>query len=67
MTDAKAEARKVKTAVHKFGVVHAFRDDEGRVHCVPGHSVELVGVYADGIGQADIAADLEFSEGARDG
>lgn len=58
MSETKAEAKRIMQAVHKHGVVHLFRADDGKAHVIPGYQVELIGVYREPVKQAYIEADL---------
>lgn len=59
MNETKAEAKRIKAQVHKHGVVHLFRADDGRTYPVPGYQVELIGVYREPVPQAFIEEDLQ--------
>jgi len=62
MTGAKKEAQRVMQQIYKHGVIHLYRGDDGKCYAVPGHSVELVGVYREPVPQAAIEDDLSYME-----
>ena len=62
MTDDTKALRKLASAIQTktagAGYVCLLRDAEGRAHLIPGHDVELVAVYGDGVRSSWIADDL---------
>jgi len=54
----RAMAAAIQTKTAGAGYVCLLRDAEGRAHLIPGHSVELVAVYGEGVKTAWIADDL---------
>ena len=62
MTDAKAQARKLKAQIQRHGVITVLIDDEGKAHALPGYSPLMVGTYDARITLTDLVADLEHTE-----
>lgn len=66
MTDDTKKLRRLASAIQTktagAGYVCLLRDAEGRAHLIPGHDVELVAVYGDGVKASWIADDLADAE-----
>jgi len=60
MNDLAKEAAKLQTKICGLGAATLIRDQDGKLHLIPGFDFEIVGVYQDGIKRADLVADLEF-------
>ena len=61
MTDAKKEAAKLQRQIGGLGIATLVKDQEGKLHVIPGCEVEIVGVYTTGLKQADLIEDISFS------
>mgnify|MGYP005850001875 CR=1 FL=1 len=59
--DARKEAGKLQTRIAQLGVATVVRDQENKLHVIPGCEVEVIGCYGDGIKRADLVEDIEFS------
>ena len=60
MNDLAKEAAKLQLKICGLGAATLIRDQDGKLHLIPGFDFEVVGVYQDGIKRADLVADLEF-------
>ena len=61
MSNLKREAGKLQTKIAQLGVATVVRDQENKLHVIPGFEVEVIGVYTTGLKQADLIEDIQFS------
>ena len=61
MTDAKAQARKLKAQIQRHGVITVLIDDEGKAHGLPGYAPQILGTYDARISMANLVEDLEHA------
>ena len=58
--DAKKEAARLQLKIGGLGLATVIRDQENKLHVVPGCELEIIGVYTTGIKRADLQDDIEF-------
>ena len=62
LMDAKKEAAKLQRQIGGLGIATLVRDGDNKLHVLAGHDFDVIGVYGEGLKQADLIEDITHVE-----